>query len=398
MAARIRTHRDRFGKPDLSAQRRPRFKAVLEPLGLWNLFRRMPQEAQNLYCRMKYPDPVLEFDDSVPKDPDFQRYRKTLESQFLRAAVEVEGVEVTVRDFFAIFGCLRAINLVSASGRELPRAYIQFKDEVVPLTTRWFQEYYDDIFLAMHEALISPLVARSQLDARLLNATCRADHFSDGRFLVRFTVSANEPQMRRVTIDGGIRPMYRVGTSNGWEGVRWLSWDAKQLGSVSQQHEYPVYVQSHALRQLQQRVNLPWFAPYLHYWLYESLAKPRIVDRHGGDLLVEYRVQADRLGYLVVTPLDDLVAVRTFKFLTMSNTPEARQLEKQLRLTRREVDWLGLHELAAFTQTDLSHDPILREMLDACGCGHLFSLQDTDYAPQPKPLAAELRRYLRLAA
>jgi hypothetical protein len=109
----------------------------------------------------------------------------------------------------------------------------------------------------------------------------------------------------------------------------------------------------------------------------------------------------------VVTPLQDwagkggLVAVRTFKFLTMENTPEARLLRERLRLTRRDVDWLGLHELAAFTQTDLCDDPVLRPLMEACGCGHLFALAEAGegaFAPEPKPFAVEMRRYLRIAA
>ena len=143
-------------------------------------------------------------------------------------------------------------------------------------------------------------------------------------------------------------------------------------------------------------------AAYLEHWLYDSLAKPNIIEEcGGGDLLVEYRIQNYRLGYLVVTPLKDLVAVRTFLFLTMERTPEARMLKTKLRLTRRDVDWLGLHELAAFTQTDLRNDEELRSLFEKCGCGHLFELAEDgygDFAPQPKAFAAEMRKYLRMAA
>jgi hypothetical protein len=132
--------------------------------------------------------------------------------------------------------------------------------------------------------------------------------------------------------------------------------------------------------------------------LAESLSDPRIVEREGQDLLVEYRLKQHRMGYLVVTALEDVAVVRTFKFLTMDRTPEARMLEERLRLTRRDVDWLGLHELTAFTQTDLRQDTVLRELMEACGCGHLFELDHVDYAPEPKAYAAEVRRYLRIAA
>ena len=64
-----------------------------------------------------------------------------------------------------------------------------------------------------------------------------------------------------------------------------------------------------------------------------------------------------------------------------------------------EVHWLRLNELESFTHTDLRSDPLLRRPMDECGCGQLFQLAEKhDFAPQPKALAAEVRKYLRLAA
>jgi hypothetical protein len=217
-----------------------------------------------------------------------------------------------------------------------------------------------------------------------------------------------EPETRSVTLDGVARPMYRAAQMLpvGDGSVRWLAWDGQLFGRQAGT-QYPVYVQSHALRQLQQRVNLPAAMPFLQTWLGESLAEPKIVERQNENLLVEFRLKEYRVGYLVVTPMQDVVAVRTFLFLTMEQTPEARLLRQQLRLTRRDVDWLGLSDLAAFTQTDLRDDPILRPLMEKCGCGHLFALSEGteasgqnegDYVPQSKPFAAEMRRYLRMAA
>jgi hypothetical protein len=145
-------------------------------------------------------------------------------------------------------------------------------------------------------------------------------------------------------------------------------------------------------------VNLPTMSPYVESWLSESLREPHIAERQGTDLLVEYRLQGSRLGYLIVTPLPDMVVVRTFKFLTMAGTPEALKLRARLGLSRRDIDWLRLDELAAFTQTDLGWDDELRELFEECGCGHLFALDDLDLVGAPRSYAAEVRRYLRIAA
>lgn len=120
-------------------------------------------------------------------------------------------------------------------------------------------------------------------------------------------------------------------------------------------------------------------------------------------MLVEFRIKEHRLGYLIVTPLKEqgVVVVRTFKFLTMKNTPESRLLKRHMRLEQLDIDHLRLNDLAVFTQTDVRTDPLLRRKLESCGCGHLFKIaegDDWDLSPQPKPFAAEVRRYLRLSA
>jgi len=84
--------------------------------------------------------------------------------------------------------------------------------------------------------------------------------------------------------------------------------------------------------------------------------------------------------------------------VTMSGTPESRALHRELKLTQREVTWLGLDDLAAFTHSDLRDDPQIAALIDRCGCGHLFDLNDHDFTAAPKAMASEVRRYLRLAA
>lgn len=393
MAGR-KTRRERSEGVHSYIQRRPRFEAVLRRLGIWEGFAAMPRRAQDLCCQQKFPDPVLEFDGSFPADRDGRTLRRTLERAFREAVVEVGGVGITVRDFYSVLAGLTHVVMVNRSSPELPEACKRFMNEVWPSLDQWYAQNANAGTNSLHRAVVAQLVARSRFDGKLLALRLKQDTTDNGKSVLRMTVGATEPQVRHVRLDGASRPMYRVGVTYEWEGFRWVGWNGGQIGGEGR----PVYVQSHALRQLHERVNLPAMGPYLHSWLAESLDSPNVVERQGDDLLVEYRIHDHRLGYLVVTPLEDVVAVRTFKFLTMENTPEARKLRQRLRLTRRDVDWLGLHELAAFTRTDLCEDPLLRALMEECGCGHLFSLADDDVVPTPRAYAAEVRRYLRLAA
>ena len=384
---------------------RRRFKSVLDALGIRASFEAMPAEVRDQVSRRLLPDPVLEFDASFPADIEFTRLRATLADAFRRATFQDDfGTTMSVRDFCSILptldGYISGTRVARAIGQEkkLNAACRRFLDVAGPRVTEWMT-LSQTAWLALHAAVIVPLVERSRLDGRFFRATLLRDPAARDAKAVRMRCFAEHAQSDRATLDGESRPIHRVGTSNEWCGIHWASWTGATTGAADADRELPVYAQSHALRQLRSRIDLPTFAPWLEYWMYRSLKDPAIVERlPDGDVLVAYELDGCRLGYLVVTPMADRVVVRTFLFLTMAPSPEARQLEQQLRLRRHDVNWLGLHELSAFTRSDLLDDTTLRPMLDACGCGHLFDLSEVDPSPTSRAVAAEMKRYLRIAA
>lgn len=384
-------------------------------MGLWEGFVGMPRPVQEVMLQFKGPEPALVFAEGFPLERKDQVH---LEQRFREAAFEAEGRTMRVRDFFAIvMGCM---TLTSAPfQRTSAHAGVRrFMEAANPTLEGFYNAHFGAAVGAMKQAVFIRLVGYTQMDTRLLTLKLDFTPQPNGKLMPRLTVGSAPPRSRSVTLDGRPRTAYRVGQTAG-DGIEWVRWAAdwttpgagrrgaervKIEGEVegTTTEGLGVYVQSHALRQLHARVNAPSAGPWLESWLATSLAEPNVIERQaGGDLLVEYRIREHRLGYLVVTPLaaEGAVVVRTFLFLTMEPTPESRLLRRELRLTRREADWLGLHDLSAFLQTDLRHDPVLRPMLQACGCGHLFELGDAAiYAPQPKAFAAEMRKYLRLAA
>lgn len=389
----------RVGQVDFAQARRPRYQALLGALGLWDRFTAMPAEIQEAAFDRKLPDPVLDFTRELLRMPDAPALRAEFERHFRAATFDVHGTKIPARDFFAIAESTLFFAHFNRY-RPLPKPVLRFCRAAFEVLEPFCRTRKIDACGAIKHAIDECLYRNSRLDTRLLTGILdsRMTRHDKGQVVVRIT--AEKPQERRLVLDRGSRPAYRAAEITNGKGVRWMSWTAETLGRAGPQ-EYPVWVQSHALRRLHQRVNLPACEPFVEAWMLVALETPNIVERSGDDLLVEYRIREDRLGYLVVTPLDDCVVVRTFKFLTMANTPEGRALERHANLRRRQIDWLGLNELSAFIGTDLGWDEDLREMFEACGCGHLFTLGDDEdkaFAPEPKPLAETVRKHLRLAA
>lgn len=406
---------------------RRRFKAVLDRLGIRAAYEAMPTYLREQVFALRAPAPALRFDPSVPNDPEHARLREKLEAAFRVATFEYlcehewDYRDLSVRDYWSFVPALDcfvrsvseqmraeagAVNpLGSYEGKKFARfpAIGTFCETAAPILAASVAAR-NESYLALHEAVVVPLRERGRLDGRLLYAGFSTTPGSRAVNQLVMTVKSESPQAIDVSLDGHARTAYRVGTNNEWDRIFWLSIDGGAIDSRWNGRELGVYAQSHALRQLHARVNVPALEKYADYWLYASLKELKVVERQkGGDLLIEYRIAEHRLGYLVATPIDDKLIVRTFLFLTMQPTPESRLLEKKLKLTRHEADWLGLTELRAFTSTDLRSDPTLRPMLESCGCGHLLALADEEwaadaFAPKPKPLAEEVKKYLRLAA
>lgn len=404
-------------------ERRRRVKGLLAKLGLLGLFEKVPAEVRDQFIAFYEPDPVLVFDPTFPTADAFggayEAVRDAVREGFERATVHLNKFDLAVKDYWTIARALAAtsrrtltkFNSPLYEGPVAPAALRAFLERATPLLEYVCRdEVRDATYAALHEAVVVPLVARSRMDTRLLHG--RLTHVATprgGRLVM--TLYSEQPAIKYLRFQGNSRPMHRVGTSNTWNGIEWASWSraglkghwADEIG-IEAGTEWPVFVQSHALKQMRARLDVYAHADWAEHWMYESLKKPKIVSRlPSGQLLVAFEVQEQRLGYLVVTAKDGIVAVRTFLFLTMAQTPEGRLLEKKLQLTRAELDYLRLHELSRFTQTDLKDDPDLRDLLCECGCGHLFEMaEDEDAflpsAQGPTPFAEELKHYVGLAA
>src|SRR5688500_1633766 len=101
MAAR-KSRRDAAGCLNPMTQRLRRFRTVLEPLGLWEGFNALPRGAQESFARNKFPDPVLDFDESYPDDADIRVLRKKLIKGFDEASIGIGAGRVNARDFFSV--------------------------------------------------------------------------------------------------------------------------------------------------------------------------------------------------------------------------------------------------------------------------------------------------------
>src|SRR4051812_43536010 len=99
---RSKTRRDAAGNISSFTQRLRRFEAVLQPLGLWEAFAAMPRPGQEMFCKLKLPEPTILFDASVKLDRDQRALRRELEAGLRKASIKVNDVTMAARDVIAV--------------------------------------------------------------------------------------------------------------------------------------------------------------------------------------------------------------------------------------------------------------------------------------------------------
>jgi hypothetical protein len=210
---------------------------------------------------------------------------------------------------------------------------------------------------------------------------------------LRITLGAKPLERKIVEIDGRLRTAFRCGGSWGGGGFQWVRWLPEFGGGNGTGEAIPVYIQSHALHRLTQR--MPVEDDARQQSLLNSLVTPVVAHRDGDRLLIKYRLVDDyHVGHLVIRLVAGAAVVTTFLFVTMQGTPEAAELRRRLQLRLPDIEYTGLDRLQTFVNCDLAKDEELGQIFEACGCGDLLRLRSDCEANPSSSLAAALRNYL----
>jgi hypothetical protein len=157
-----------------------------------------------------------------------------------------------------------------------------------------------------------------------------------------------------------------------------------------------VYIQDHAINRMVERLKITP-SGYMFESVSRSLINPVVSGRDGESYLVDYYYANQKMGYLVVHPVSDILLIRSFKFITMSGTPEFYRLKRELRGDRQDFEYLGLDTVDGLMNSDLHKDPKLRQIFKNCGLSHLFEFSKNVRFDNPKSLIAEeIKKYFQI--
>jgi len=193
--------------------------------------------------------------------------------------------------------------------------------------------------------------------------------------------------------DGKRRPAWRCGLPFLDGGIEWIRWTRTTPGFGRERPDANVYLQSHAIQRLEERLCFP--GPALTDWVWQSLREPVLLPQANG-WLVKFRVWQWHLGYFCAEEVDGNILLTTFLFLTNAGTPEGNRLRERTRFKTDEITWLKMDLLSYFLQSDVQRDSELRALFAECGCGHLFEMMKPEARTSTLAMANATRRHLQM--
>jgi hypothetical protein len=337
---------------------------------------------------LRKPSLSVEADQRVLDLPGHENVLDDLQAVLDQATVELlpYGTVIPLRQFYSHYKAIKELaGLEVPLPQEVRDLQLILAKHVLPSAKENQGRAIDQLF----RCVVGTLTAHYRMD----RAHCFNYDLDNGQI----KLSVCEPVPTSFIRDGKERPAWRcvlpvvVGDTSSW-----ASWTADRRGAPHGSPSADVFVQSHALKNLRDRVPIPeWRENGLDGWASYSLCVPVLIPQGPKRWLVELRIGKDRLGYFTAVEIDGRILVTTFLFLTMRDTPEGKLIRERLGLRADEIEWLRADSLPFFTQSDVAQDSELRAILTECGCGHLFDLIE----PEAREItfrgaARDLRRHL----
>ena len=204
----------------------------------------------------------------------------------------------------------------------------------------------------------------------------------DGHYL-SYKIYRHHQEKIQITIEGLTRPAVRVGWGHHMQGMVWCSRPPASFGLPQRDisHTLPVYIQTHALLRLAERLDCIDEGT-VHYFVNLAIKNGRIHKTQNNSYLIEFHFFDMRAGYLVAVVQDEMVIVRTFLLLTNNGTPEGAKLANYTGLKKEDKSYLSLDKLSTFMDPALRDDESIQRIFFDAGCSDLFEItQDLIHEP-----------------
>ena len=239
--------------------------------------------------------------------------------------------------------------------------------EMQPIFDELFtEEFLDDKLNRVCNILT---ICLSEIDKKYYYVECDMGGKDPNENVYKFTyrVGAVQTPMIHINFDGLYRPVFQLGWLAGKQFYPLtLTAEELKLNPTLYPDPIPIFIQSHALVRLKERIDVFEINYYTTTTLV-SFIKPEILKAGKNSYLIAYKILEYKVGYFKADLIDGKIIIRTFLFLTNCGTPEELKLRQLTGLSKADYDFLNLGKLSTLVNADFHKNDQACQLLEQTG-------------------------------
>lgn len=368
-----------------------RLKQFITKVGYGHLIPRL-LKCHGLWYDM---DKTFIYTDIFPEDPRTPSFiideiRKKYEMYATSKEITLQPSEttITISEGFGIYYSLACS--VSFMFKPESKIYQQMKP--------FLDEHNDDdnfnlICRESHFGILWAAIHTSSIEGYIFGLDFSSDYPSDNKncelLRLKYKLLQVKPQKHKVNLADRHRIGYELIFCKNLK-------DFHHQSTTYKEKAYKLYIQSHALKRVAERLNLKKNkTPYTILDMYTLFNEP-IHYKHNLLIPVVYsQKNKEVIGYFVGHCNESECILVTFLFVTQTGTPEGDRISETFSLDKRGQNYLEIVTFDQMVRSDIKEDEYLRGLFCQCGLEHLFAI-DEDMLEEYSNSASFIRKTLMM--
>lgn len=390
----IKSKRKEQKKKNQLSKRVDFYGRILKISQVYDLFNKLPNNMRQYVYSISWPNINISCEKITDDIGLENKIKKRLDNTFLN----IHEQKIPLSEIYGLLGIIDGIksvnnyfSIVSKKTDKFKHSNIISNEILNKLLKIWkeiCEEYTDLVVLCASQEILSYF----NFHEIGLFPTLKLCHTGGKKTFISIIINKSIPVEEKLSIEGKIRKIYKCFDYKNYIN---LSDCELPIDVIDNKIALKVYIQDHAIKRLIERINIKPYG-YIFDCVARSLSKPKVVGKDGESYLLEFNYYSYKLGYLVISIHKNIAVIRTFKFITMAGTPEYYKLSKELKGTKEEFEYWGLHSLD-IVNSDISKDGKLLEIFNKCDLGHLLKFSAVHGVENPKfEIASEIRKHFKL--
>ena len=282
--------------------------------------------------------------------------------------------QISLYDFFVIYLSLCSLYMIIDNFDFDAKKVVKAELEVFSL----YKDIYRTALTSLSNLLNSLVFEYSDFQKQIyyfeyksIMKTNKGIHFQS-----MLIINSSKPEIAYIKINKEYRPAVHLGYSNDLFGITWIRIKPSALNLKNTFADLPhdVYIQSHAFIRLKERLHCLSEPTIMVLLFYSLTIKPKLFYDKNNKMMLEFISENARFGYLPIEITDGKIVIKTFLFVTSSNTPEGQILEKYTGLLKDDKKYLEIDKSSTFMNTDIIDNKDMQNFLKKSGCQNLINL------------------------